>query len=55
MADLDLVIRNATVATAADVFRADIGVAGGRGEFLRCDLPPAVQARMPAALPEGGA
>ncbi len=30
MADFDLVIRNGTVATAADVYRADIGVAGGR-------------------------
>jgi dihydropyrimidinase len=25
----------------------------GRGVFLRCDLPPAAQARMPSALPEG--
>ncbi len=25
----------------------------GRGRFLRCDLPPAAQARLPSALPEG--
>ena len=30
MADYDLVVRNGTVATAADVFRADIGIADGR-------------------------
>src|SRR5262245_50050066 len=30
MADYDLVVRNGTVATAADVFRADIGVVDGR-------------------------
>jgi len=30
MSDYDLVVRNGTVATAADVFRADIGVADGR-------------------------
>jgi dihydropyrimidinase len=30
MADYDLVVRNGTVATASDVFRADIGVVDGR-------------------------
>ena len=30
MADYDLVARNGTVATASDVFRADIGVGDGR-------------------------
>ena len=30
MADYDLVIRNGTLATASDVFRADIGVIEGR-------------------------
>ncbi len=30
MADFDLVIRNGTVATAADVFKADVGVMDGR-------------------------
>jgi dihydropyrimidinase len=30
MSDYDLVVRNGTVATAADVFRADIGVTDGR-------------------------
>ena len=30
MSDYDLVVRNGTVATAADVFRADIGVSDGR-------------------------
>ncbi|MCX8995961.1 dihydropyrimidinase [Rhizobiaceae bacterium BDR2-2] len=30
MRPLDLIIRNGTVATASDVFRADIGIAGGR-------------------------
>ena len=30
MSDYDLVVRNGTVATAADVFRADIGVIDGR-------------------------
>src|SRR5262245_44048307 len=30
MADYDLVIRNTTIATAADVVRGDIGVTGGR-------------------------
>ena len=30
MADYDLVVRNGTVATASDVFRADIGIVDGR-------------------------
>ena len=30
MADYDLVIRNGTLATASDVFRADLGVVDGR-------------------------
>src|SRR3974390_499422 len=30
MTDYDLVVRNGTLATASDVFRADIGVVGGR-------------------------
>ncbi|MCP5372964.1 MAG: dihydropyrimidinase [Hyphomicrobiales bacterium] len=38
-AALDLVIRNARVATAADVFTADIGIAGGRIALLGGGLP----------------
>src|ERR1700726_3514892 len=30
MSDYDLVVRNGTVATASDVFRADIGIVDGR-------------------------
>src|SRR5262249_60678206 len=30
MADYDLVVRNGTLATASDIFRADIGVIDGR-------------------------
>jgi len=30
MAQYDLVVRNGTLATASDVFRADIGVLAGR-------------------------
>ena len=30
MAEYDLVVRNGTVTTASDVFRADIGVIDGR-------------------------
>ena len=39
MADFDLVIRNGTVATAADVFRADIGVVNGRITAIAEKLP----------------
>ena len=41
MADFDTVIRNAVVATAADVFRSDIGIAGGVITALGRDLEPA--------------
>jgi hypothetical protein len=34
MTPLDLIVRNARVATAADVFDADIGIAGGRIVYL---------------------
>jgi dihydropyrimidinase len=30
MAELDLVIRNGTVVTAADTMRTDVGIRGGR-------------------------
>ena len=40
MAELDTVIRNAVVATAADVFRSDIGIAGGVITALGRDLGP---------------
>lgn len=39
MSEFDLVIRGGTVATAADVFRADIGVRAGRIAALATDLP----------------
>jgi dihydropyrimidinase len=38
MTDFDLVIRGGTVATAADVFRADVGVSGGRVVMLGTEL-----------------
>jgi dihydropyrimidinase len=41
MAKLDLKIMNGTVATAADVFRCDIGVRDGRVVLLGDDLPAA--------------
>jgi dihydropyrimidinase len=41
MADFDTVIRNAVVATAADVFRSDIGIAGGVITALGRSLEPA--------------
>jgi len=37
--DYDLVVRNARVATAADVFDADIGIVGGRIAALAARLP----------------
>lgn len=40
MPEFDLVIRNGTVATASDVFAADIGVAGGRIAALARGLGP---------------
>ncbi|MDB5562815.1 MAG: dihydropyrimidinase [Hyphomicrobiales bacterium] len=39
MAEFDLVVRNGTVATAADTVRADIGVIDGRVVVLGRDLP----------------
>ncbi len=41
MNDLDLVVRHARIATAADVFDADIGIAGGRIVALAQSLPKA--------------
>src|ERR687892_2149026 len=43
MPDLDLVVRNGTVATATDTFRADVGVRGGRIVALAEDLPRAAR------------
>jgi dihydropyrimidinase len=43
MAKLDLKIVNGTVATAADVFRCDIGVRNGKIALLGDDLPAAEQ------------
>jgi dihydropyrimidinase len=43
MTPLDLVIRRARVATAADVFDADIGIAGGRVVLLGQGLPAAAR------------
>lgn len=40
-APIDLVVRNARVATASDVFDADIGIAGGRIVALAQSLPQA--------------
>ncbi len=38
MAEFDLVVRGGTVVTASDIFRADVGISGGRiaalGEML---------------------
>ena len=39
MNDFDLVIRGGTVVTAADTFRADVGVRGGRIAAVALDLP----------------
>jgi dihydropyrimidinase len=43
MQELDLVVRNGTVVTAADMFRADVGVHGGRIVALAEDLPRAAR------------
>ena len=43
MSGLDLVVRRARVATAADVFDADIGIAGGRVVALGRELPQAAR------------
>jgi dihydropyrimidinase len=43
MPNLDLVVRNGTLVTAADSFRADVGVRGGRIVALAEDLPRAAQ------------
>jgi len=43
MSVFDMVIRNAVVATAADVFEADIGITGGIVTALGRDLGPAVR------------
>ncbi len=43
MTPFDLVVRNARVATAADVFACDIGIAAGRIVALAHDLPGAAQ------------
>ena len=43
MNPLDLVVRNARVATAADVFDCDIGIAGGRIVALAQGLPAAAR------------
>ena len=43
MAEFDLVIRNGTVATAADIFKSDIGISDGRIVQLGCDLAGGAQ------------
>src|SRR5262249_41340 len=40
MTGYDLVVRNGTLATASDVFRADIGVLAGRIATIGAKLPP---------------
>ena len=52
----DLTIRNATVATAADTFEADLGVAGGRIAAIGKGLEPGrrdIDARGKLVLPGG--
>ena len=56
MAEFDLVIRNGTVATAADVFSADVGVSGGRIAALGSSLGAGreeIDARGMLVLPGG--
>src|SRR5215469_11529860 len=56
MAEFDLVIRNGTAATAADVFSADIGVSGGRIAALGASLGKGreeIDARGKLVLPGG--
>ena len=56
MAEFDLVIRTGTVATAADVFSADIGIAGGRISALGASLGKGreeIDARGKLVLPGG--
>src|SRR5947209_774368 len=56
LADFDLVIRNGTVATAADVFSADIGISGGRISALGASLGKGreeIDARGKLVLPGG--
>ena len=47
MAEYDLVVRNGTVATASDVFRADIGMIDGRIATIGAKLGPAAGRSMP--------
>ena len=56
MSSLDLVIRNGTVATAADVFRCDIGIRDGKVVQMADHLPGAsteIDARDRLVLPGG--
>jgi dihydropyrimidinase len=56
MAEFDLVIRNGTVATAADVFTADVGIATGKITALAESLGPGrqeIDARGKLVLPGG--
>jgi len=56
MADFDLVIRNGTIATAADVFVADVGIAGGKVVAVGAKLAPGreeIDAQGKLVLPGG--
>src|SRR5262245_21588558 len=56
MAAFDLTVRNGTIATAADTFRADIGVKDGRIAAIGTDLAPGARdldARGKLILPGG--
>jgi dihydropyrimidinase len=56
MQAFDTVIRNGTLATAADVFQADLGIVDGRIAALGSDLPPGkrdIDARGKLVLPGG--